>query len=58
MMELTRMMDNLESLSNKTNNFTCSMTNSTSQYNNLTHKLINSDKQINLNRIIQNENIL
>ena len=30
MLELTRMMDNMENLSSNTNNFTCNMTNSNS----------------------------
>lgn len=36
MLELTRMMDNLESVSSKTDDFSCSMSNSMSMNNNLT----------------------
>lgn len=58
MVELTRMMDNLENVNhtNVTNgNLTYQLTNSTSNFNNNTYHLMNSANNINFNSILNNQ---
>lgn len=58
MVELTRMMDNLENINNNNvtnNNFTYQLTNSTNNFNNNTYHLLNSANNINLNSILNNQ---
>lgn len=60
MVELTRMMDNLENV-NHTNvtgsNLTYQLTNNTSNFNNNTYHLMNSANNINFNSLLQGNNL-